>query len=477
MISFLPEHYLIFCIFVLLSFFCIYSLSIKHAYPKLHNGMLYLSFISLLNFLFLNAIDFSFSSIYFSDSFIKNDFSSIIIILMSIFTIALVLNFSSYNKNNNINYFEFYILVMLVLFSSCLLISSIEFFSFYFILELQGVILYILASFNRLNKKSIESGIKYLILNSFSSVILLLGFSFIYAITGTFSFIDIAYLVSTVDSQSLLLKFSSVFIVTSFLFKIYNAPFHFWIADIYEGSPTSSVSVFSIIPLLSVFYSFSKMIELFYSSIIDIIYSIYFFVSILTIIVGTLFALYQRNLKKLLAYSTVTNIGYLLSTTLNSNALGFLNGFLFVCIYLFNLLGIFILIMSLYDSRKKRFLDNIHSFSGFLKTHRNYSFFFICYLFSLGGIPPFSLFLSKLFIITSLLNHMNYIIIATIICSTFLTSFYYIRIVKLFAYNSHNIWFFIKPSSYIVAYSIVFGILTQFILLFFMSNFNILYIN
>jgi NADH-quinone oxidoreductase subunit N len=353
------------------------------------------------------------------------------------------------------NFFEFYIIVLLSFFSLVLLVSSREIISFFFLLEIQGFSFYILASFKRNHRQSIESGIKYLILSSLSSILVLLGFSIIYGVSGLMDFTDLYYFFINYNSNTLLIFTAFLFIAAGFLFKLYHFPFHFWVSDIYQGSPLSSVSIFSTIPLLSIFYSFYVLIYyIFYNIISDIKY-ILFVLAIGTMIIGTLFALYQRKIKRLLAYSSITNIGYIMSSILNDNILGLHNGILFICIYIVNLLGIFIIFLNLFDKRKQLFLESFYSMSGFYKTHKNITIILIIYLFSLAGIPPFSSFFSKLFLITSLFNESFYTIVFVMIITTFLSAFYYVRIVKTFTYNESHDWYFIKPFSYLTSFTLV----------------------
>lgn len=460
MISFLPEHYLIFGILSILSFFCINNLSVIHKFPKLSNSILYLVSLIIINFIILTIYDLPFGNIYYNLFFIKIELNYFIHIFMSIILLFLLKNLYHYNKLSNINFFEFYIIILLSFFSLVLLVSSKEIITFFFLLELQGFSFYILASFKRTYRPSIESGIKYLILSSLSSILILLGFSIVYGISGLMDFTDLYYFFLETQSNTLLYT-SFLFISSGFLFKLYHFPFHFWISDIYQGSPLSSVSIFSTIPVLSIFYSFYVLIYYIFNNIIGDIKYLLFILAISTMVIGTLFALYQRKVKRLLAYSSVTNIGYITSSILNDNIIGLHNGILFICVYVINLLGIFILFLNLFDSKKKTFLESFYSMAGIYKTHKNITLILIVYLFSLAGIPPFSSFFSKLFLITSLFNESFYAIVFTMIITTFLSCFYYVRIVKNFTYNESKYWHFIKPFSYISAFSLVLLILFQ----------------
>ena len=455
MITFLPEHYLIFGILCLLSFFSLNTLSITNNFPRLSMGVSILIVILLLNFICLTFYDLAFGDIFFNFFFIKLELHSFIQLFMCIVLLLLVFNLVSYNKRIGVNVFEFYIIVLLSFFSSCLLISSRELISFFFLLELQGFSFYILASFNRFNKNSIESGLKYFILSSFSSILVLVGFSILYGTSGLMDFNELYYYFNQTDTHNLILLISFIFILAGFLFKMYHFPFHFWIADIYQGSPLSSVSIFSSLPLLSIFYSFYMLITYLFSNIILDIKLIILCLSLGSMVIGTLYALYQRKIKRLLAYSSVTNIGYIITSVLNDNIFGLVNGFLFICIYIINLLCIFIFFLNLYDMKTKTHIETFYNLAGFYKTHRHLALLLIIYLFSIAGIPPFSSFFSKLFLITSLFNESYYLIVFTMIITTFLSCFYYLRIVKTISYENVSTWYFIKPFSYITCFSLI----------------------
>lgn len=477
MITILPEHYLIFGILSLLSFFSLTNLSIRNNFPTMSFSIITLISILLINFIILTIYDLSFGDIFFNFFFIKIELHSFIQIFMTIFILFLLYNIHVYNKNNYINVFEFYIIVLLAFFSLCLLVSARELISFFFLLELQGFAFYILASFKRFEKNSIESGIKYFILSSFSSILILLGLSLLYSLTGTMDFNELFYYFNNNNASNLFHIISFILILSGFFFKMYHFPFHFWIADIYQGSPLSSVSVFSTIPLLSIFYSFFILITFIFHNIIFNVKLIILILSIFSMIIGTLYALYQRKVKRLLAYSSVTNIGYIITSIINDNIFGFSNGILFIIIYLINLLCFFIFFLNFFENKNKVNIENFNDLSGIYKTHKQYALLLIIYLFSIAGIPPFSGFFSKLFLVTSLFSESYYLTVLIMIITTFFTCFYYLRIVKTMAYNDAQKWFYIKPFSYLtsfllillVIFHIYFGLFPSY-LLSFVSN-------
>lgn len=258
-ISFLPEVYFFFIVLIIFLFCIIYSLSSFLRYPSVYINTIYLSILSLVYtfFLFINnniySLDYSIlykntSNIMLSELFIL---ISIIILLVSI----------PYNKHFKITYLEYIIFILISLGSLFIFINILNLIFIYIILELQSILISILISIKKFNRYSIEASIKYFILGSFSSLILLFGISIIYGSTGMLSIYEIHLFFEYFETlnNSLVntsIKLSSIFILIGLLFKIYSAPFHFWLPDIYEGSPTSVLIFISTIQLLVMVFFF-----------------------------------------------------------------------------------------------------------------------------------------------------------------------------------------------------------------------------
>jgi NADH-quinone oxidoreductase subunit N len=453
MITFLPEHYLIFNIFLFLTFFILNNLSIKHSFPKLN--VLLLLIILFINLLILIFCDYSFNNIYFNNLFIKSNYTQIISTFLILFSLFIIIPIINFNKNIKIDSFEYYIILLIAISALLLILSSKELISFYFLLEIQSISFYILAAYNKKNKKSIESGIKYFILSTFSSIFVLIGIALLYSISGLMSFIDLNLFFTNEIINTSIIYLSLISITTSFLFKLYIAPFHFWISDIYQGSPLSSVTIFSVLPQI-IFYSvyFIILKYVFKSCNIEVSY-LFITLVILTTIIGIVFALYQNKLKKVIAYSSIINIGYVIINFYYNNNIIFLNSLLFIIIYMFNLITFFAILLNIYDKKNNIYLDNLVDFNGFYKIQKEISILLIICLFSLAGIPFFSLFYGKLLIITSLFTQSSYLLIFFLIIITCISSLVYLRIIKNITYKNKNKWLYIKPINYFNSFLIV----------------------
>ena len=453
MISLIPEHYLILCTLLLFIFFILNSLSIRHNIPKLN--IIFLVLILLVNTLILAVCDITTGNLYFNNLFVKLDYQHIISVLLIVMSILILVPIRVFNLNSNIDTFEYYIIFLISISSIYLLMSSQELISFYFLIEIQSISFYVLASYNRLSKNSIESGIKYFVLSTISSIFILIGFAIIYSISGLISFPDINIFFNDNYSNSLIIYISLLAITSSFLFKLYVVPFHFWIADIYQGAPNSSVLIYSTIPQLVFYFIYFFILKFIFNSFnIEISY-LFLILTILTMSIGIMLALYQIKLKRIIAYSSVINIGYVLINFYYNNSLILINSLLFIIIYTVNLLTFFIIIANLYDFKNKLFFENISNLNGLYNKQKELSIALVICLFSLAGIPFFSLFYSKLLIITSLISQAAYFLVFFLIVITCTTAFLYIRIIKNITYTKCVTWTFIKPIDYINSFFIV----------------------
>lgn len=453
MISIIPEYYLILNILLLFIFFILNSLSLRHNMPKLN--IIFLIAVLLVNVLALAVCDITMGNLYFNNLFIKLDYQHIISLLLLIMSIFILEPIGKFNGNYNMYTFEFYIIYLISISSIYLLISSHELISFYFLIEIQSISFYILAAYNKINKSSIESGIKYFVLSTISSILILIGFAMLYSVSGLISFSDINIFLNSNYSNSIIIYIALLAITSSFLFKLYVVPFHFWIADIYQGAPNSSVLIYSTIPQLAFYFIYFFILNFLFSSFHLEISYLFIVLTILTMLIGVILALYQVKLKRVIAYSSIINIGYVLVNYYYSNNIIFINSLLFIFIYTINLLTFFYILSNLYDIKNKLYFENISNFYGLYSNHKELSISLIICLFSLAGIPFFSMFYSKLLIITSLLSQSANMIVLFLIITTCITAFIYMRIIKNMTYIKTNKWVFIKPINYISSFFII----------------------
>ena len=418
----IPEIFLSFSIFVLLmigvflknSFEIIYRLSI-------------LVIISILLIIFTGNIDYA---KIFNESFVIDSFSSYskILILISSFFILLITKKNIVDIKNN--KFEYPIIILLSILGMFIMVSSNDLILFYLGLELQSLSLYILASFDRDNIKSSEAGIKYFVLSALSSGLLLYGCSLVYGFSGSTNFEQIGILSRDFNAGTV---FGMVFILVGLAFKISAVPFHMWTPDVYQGSPTSVTSFFSVVPKIAGIAIFIKFMYLPFQGLLGEWQYILVFMSIASMILGAVSAIGQKNIKRLMAYSSIGHIGYAIAGVASGTANGFKSTLVYISIYVVMNIGAFgcILLMK----RGGKYLEDIDELSGVSKNHPLMSLALLIILFSLAGIPPLAGFFAKFFIFMAVIESEMYILAIVGLVTTVISSFYYIRIIKIMYFD------------------------------------------
>ena len=354
-------------------------------------------------------------------------FMKIATILAGIFVLI-----SSYNytKIEKISKIEYPILILCAILGMLVMIGSYDLIVFYIGLELQSLSLYVLAAFNRNNIKSSEAGLKYFVLSALSSGILLYGCSLIYGYSGSTNFILISENIFSSEYGNV---FGLVFILVGLAFKISAVPFHMWAPDVYEGSPTSITLFFTVVPKIAALTVFIRFLYVPFFSLIDQWQTIIIFLSLSSMIFGAVSAIGQKNLKRLIAYSSIGHMGYALAGLAVGTNSGIQNSIIYICIYLVMNLGIFCCLFAM--KRNDKFFDNIDDLSGLSKNHPLMSLSLLILLFSLAGIPPLAGFFAKFYIFISVIEQSMYFLAIVGLLSTVISAFYYLRIIKVIYFD------------------------------------------
>ena len=276
------------------------------------------------------------------------------LILTSLVALSLVSRSATFQK---LNFFEFFTIFLLSIFSLLLLISSYDFISAYLLIEMQALCFYILASFRRNSAFSTEAGLKYFISGSFISGLFLFGCSLIYGTLGTLNFHNMNLLLSfplsnDFENIKYMLMLGILFVLVTLLFKIAAVPFHFWSPDVYEGAPLSTTIIFSIIPKVVIFHFFIKCINAF-SIVIYEFQLLFLLAGVFSVFFGTFFAIRQKRLKRLIIYSSIAQVGFLVVALATNTLEGFSSIFFFLFIYIITSILIWGYITNLYLSQKK----------------------------------------------------------------------------------------------------------------------------
>ena len=404
-------------------------------FKKNSSNLIYnLSIISLLSCL---ALIFNFpineNIELFNNSYKIDYLTSFMKILTIISGIFVLLSSSKYIQVIKINKIEYPILVLSSILGMMVMISSNDLILFYMGLELQSLALYVLASFNRDNILSSESGLKYFVLSALSSGLLLYGCSLIYGFSGSTNFNLIA---ENINQSSYGLTFGIIFIIAGLAFKISAVPFHMWAPDVYEGSPTSVTIFFAILPKIAALTVFIRILYVPFLNIIDQWQIIIVFLSIASMLFGAIAAIGQKNLKRLVAYSSIGHMGYALAGVSTGTNQGIQSSITYISIYLFMNLAFFSCLFML--RRDEKYFENIEDLSGLSKNHPILSFSFLIVLFSLAGIPPLAGFFAKFYIFSAVIEQSMYFLAITGLLSTVIAAFYYLRLIKIIYFDSEK---------------------------------------
>ena len=449
--SFIPEIFLSFCILFQLVFNIYQITKFNNNFPLIEKEVFSQTFFILVCLLLLY---FNLKVEYFLSTFIFfTDLSSrsikILFVLSCLFLIILLIRSFKLQK---LNFFEYFSLFLLAILALLLLINSTDMISAYLVIEMQTLCFYILASFTRNSAFSTDAGLKYFIAGAFISGIFLFGCSLIYGGLGTLNFNSLTLLLAfPLQNEYLVLNnfvLVGILCVTiTFLFKLGVVPFHFWVPDVYEGAPLATTILFTILPKLALFYFLIKWL-LIISSSFSIISDLLYISGILSIFIGAIFAIRQKKIKRLLIFSSIAQIGFLIAVLSVINLDTIVSIYFFLIIYLLTALLTWSQVTNIYI-----FQDKIVSFFGFenvkpiflvslanfYKLNKLWGLTFLLIFFSMAGIPPLSGFLAKFFVLFSFIATYNINEALLLLLISTISVFYYLRVIKIIFFESKDI--------------------------------------
>ena len=347
-------------------------------------------------------------------------------IILSIGSIVFILLSRRPLKNENLFRYEYILFILFAILGSFVLISSDNFLTAFIGLELQSLSLYLMAAFNTKNLNSNEAGIKYFSLGALSSGFLLFGISMIYFDTASFTF-------QNLDNFSTISEVGLALVLIALFFKVSAAPFHIWTPDVYEGSPTISTLFFATLP------KFASLIFLFriYHELnipkIDSLHYIFQIVCAISLLVGVYGAITQKIIKRLLAFSSINHIGFMLLAIMSYQYMSEGTIFFYLIIYLITTFGVFSVILNLRTSEGE--ITLLTGLNGLKASSRSKAISMLVFLFSLAGIPPFAGFFAKFFILSASINDGFYILSVIAVISSVIAAFYYLSVIKNMFFN------------------------------------------
>jgi NADH-quinone oxidoreductase subunit N len=366
----------------------------------------------------------------FGGSFIVDDFARFLKIVALAGSAATLVLSREFIENQNRRMFEFAILVMLSTVGMMVLISAADLIVLYLGLELMSLALYVVAASNRDNVRSTEAGLKYFVLGALASGMLLYGASLIYGFTGTVSFAGIA---AAAKTGSIGIIFGLVFLMAGLCFKVSVVPFHMWTPDVYEGAPTPVTAFFASAPKIAAMAVFTRVVLTAFSGVVSEWQQIVVFVAIASMALGSFGAIGQRNIKRMMAYSSIGHMGFALVGLAAGTVEGAQGVVLYLVIYTVMTFGAFTVILAM--SRNGQALEQISDFAGLSRTNPLMAFFFAMLLFSLAGIPPLAGFFAKFYVFTAAIKAGFFTLSVIGVITSVVGAFYYLNVIKVMYFD------------------------------------------
>ncbi|PPR20370.1 MAG: NADH-quinone oxidoreductase subunit N [Alphaproteobacteria bacterium MarineAlpha10_Bin2] len=380
-----------------------------------------------------HAYSTTFFGMFVSDSF--SIFMKCLVLIGAAVTLVMGMG---YVKREGMNRFEFPILILFATLGMLLMISANDLIALYVGLELQSLSLYIVAAFRRESLRSSEAGLKYFVLGALSSGMLLYGCSMVYGFTGFTGFNDIAAAIGhgggdAHGAASIGILIGLVFITAALAFKVSAVPFHMWTPDVYEGAPTPVTAFFAAAPKIAAMALFLRVLLGPFHELLSQWDQIIVFISIASMALGAFAAIGQKNIKRLIAYSSIGHIGYALVGLAAGTPEGVRGVLIYLAIYMVMSLGTFACILAM--RRRGQMVEKIEDLAGLSKTNPAIALALAIFMFSMAGIPPLAGFFGKLYVFLAAIEEGMYGLAVIGVLTSAVGAYYYIRIVKLMYFD------------------------------------------
>jgi NADH-quinone oxidoreductase subunit N len=391
----------------------------------------YLGVITLILALLLLSTVAGGRLIGFNGLFISDYFAVFFKVLVLTGTAIAIIISPAYLEHHGIAKFEYTVLVLLATTGMMVMISANDLISLYLGLEIQSLSLYVIAAFQRDDIRSTEAGLKYFVLGALASGMLLYGSSLVYGFAGTtnFDLLAAVFQASEGGRPALGVIVGLVFILAGMAFKVSAVPFHMWTPDVYEGAPTPVTALFSVAPKIAALALLVRIMIGPFGELVDQWQQIVVFLSIASMVLGAFAAVNQRNIKRMMAYSSIGHVGYALIGLAAGTQAGVQGIMIYMAIYLFMNLGVFACILCM--RRGDRMLESIDDLAGLSRTHPMVALAMAIFMFSMAGIPPLAGFFGKLYIFFAAIEAELYALAIIGVLASVVAAFYYLRIIKI----------------------------------------------
>jgi NADH-quinone oxidoreductase subunit N len=373
------------------------------------------------------------TSLAFNAQFVVDDFAVFVKVLLLIGAALALILAMPFNLREGIDQFEFPILIIFAVLGMMMMVSANDLMSLYLGIELQSLSLYVVAAIRRDTLRSSEAGLKYFVLGALSSGILLYGMSLVYGFAGTTNFEGLAPLFAADSEASIGVVVGLVFIAAGLAFKVSAVPFHMWTPDVYEGAPTPVTAFFAVAPKIAAMALFVRvMLEPFGALVLEW-QQVIWFISLASMLLGSFAAIVQTNIKRLMAYSSIGHMGFVLVGLAAGSEEGVTGILVYLTIYLFMNIGTFACILAM--RRGGRMVEDIDSLAGLSKTNPMLAGALALFMFSMAGIPPLGGFFAKLFVFRAAINAELYVLAVVGLLTSVVGAFYYLRIIKVMYFD------------------------------------------
>lgn len=365
----------------------------------------------------------------FGGLFVVDGFAVYMKVLVIVGSVVTLLMSDRFLRREDMSRFEYPVLIVLATLGMMMMISAHDLIALYLGLELQSLSLYVIAAFQRDSTRSTEAGLKYFVLGALSSGLLLYGCSMIYGFTGSTDFAVLAKHFTAGETAPVGPIVGLVFLIAGLAFKVSAVPFHMWTPDVYEGAPTPVTAFFAVAPKIAAMALFLRVMMGPFEGLILEWRQIIVFISILSMVVGAFAAINQRNIKRLMAYSSIGHVGYALIGLAAGGKDGVTAVLVYMTIYLVMTTGTFACILCM--RRKGEMVESIDELAGLSKTQPKLALALLVFMFSMAGIPPLAGFFGKLYIFMAAINAGLYTLAIIGVIASVVGAFYYVRIVRI----------------------------------------------
>lgn len=373
------------------------------------------------------------SSVSFAGMYVADGFTSFVKIMVLIAAAGGLIMSLGYIREEGMNRFEYPVLFVLATLGMLMMVSANDLIALYMGIELQSLALYVIAAFKRDSLRSTEAGLKYFVLGALSSGMLLYGCSLIYGFTGATGFDAIATAMKGQEHASIGLIVGIVFLCAGLAFKVSAVPFHMWTPDVYEGAPTPVTAFFAVAPKIAALALFMRALIVPFVAISADWQQIIVVISVASMLLGAFAAIWQNNIKRLMAYSSIGHVGYALIGLAAGSAEGVRGVLVYLAIYVAMNLGTFACILCM--RRKTGMVEGISDLAGLSKSNPLMALALAIFMFSMAGIPPLGGFFGKFYVFVAAVNAELYALAVIGVLASVVGAFYYLRIIKVMYFD------------------------------------------